>query len=180
MECLFANVEWMLRPQDILILLKLLLFGRDWTYDQIARELGLSSSAVHRSIERVAMAGLYRPESREVSRASLAEFLVHGVRYAFPADWGGEARGVPTAWAAEPLAKKLSFSGKNPPVWPDPQGSVFGIALIPLDPRVPEVARRDEPLGELLALVDAIRIGGARERGLAAKELEKRLKKRRR
>jgi DNA-binding Lrp family transcriptional regulator len=170
----------MLRPQDILILLKLLLLGRDWTYDQIARELGLSSSAVHRGIERVATAGLYRPESREVNRAGLAEFLVHGVRYAFAADWGGEARGVPTAWAAEPLAKKLSSSGKNPPVWADPQGLVFGIALIPLDPRVPEVARRDEPLGELLALVDAIRIGGARERGLAAKEFEKRLKKSRR
>jgi DNA-binding Lrp family transcriptional regulator len=170
----------MLRPQDILILLKLLLLGRDWTYDQIARELGLSSSAVHRGIERVAMAGLYRPESREVNRASLAEFLVHGVRYAFPADWGGEARGVPTAWAAAPLAKKLSSSGKNPPVWPDPHGSAFGIALTPLDPRVPDAARRDESLGELLALVDGIRIGGARERGLAAKELEKRLKKARR
>jgi hypothetical protein len=166
-----------LRRQDILILLKLLPWGHNWTYDQIAHELGLSSSAVHRSVERAAGAGLYSVERRAVNRPELAEFLVHGVRYAFPADWGGEARGMPTAWAAEPLAKKLSSSGKNPPVWPDPQGSVFGIALTPLDPRVPDAVRRDEPLGELLALVDAIRIGGARERGLAAKELEKRLKK---
>jgi hypothetical protein len=167
-----------LRPQDIFILLKLLPWGsQNWTYDHIAHELGLSSSVVHRSVERAAKAGLYSVERREVNRAGLAEFLVHGARYAFPAVWGGEARGVPTAWAAEPLAKKLSSSGKNPPVWPDPHGSVFGIALTPLDPRVPEVARRDESLGELLALVDAIRIGGARERGLAAKELEKRLKK---
>jgi hypothetical protein len=170
----------LLRPQDILILLKLLPWGQNWTYDQIAHELGLSSSAVHRAIERVAKAGLYSVERREVNRADLAEFLIHGLRYAFPPDWGGEARGVPTAWAAEPLAKKLSSSGKNPPVWPDPNGSAFGIALTPLDPRVPDAARRDEPLSELLALVDAIRIGGARERGLAAKELEKRLKKSRR
>jgi hypothetical protein len=54
------------------------------------------------------------------------------------------------------------------------------IALTPLDPRVPDAVRRDKSLGELLALVDAIRIGGARERGLAAKELGKRLKKARR
>jgi hypothetical protein len=167
----------LLRPQDILILLKLLPWGQNWTYDQIAHELGLSSSVVHRSIERSAVAGLYSPERREFNRAGLTEFIVHGLRYAFPADWGGEARGMPTAWAAPPLAQKLSFSGKNPPVWPDPQGSAFGIALTPLDPRVPDAVRRDEPLGELLALVDAIRIGGARERGLAAKELEKRLKK---
>jgi hypothetical protein len=167
----------LLRPQDILILLKLLPWGQNWTYDQIAHELGLSSSAVHRSVERAAKAGLYSIERRAINRAELAEFLVHGLRYAFPADWGGEARGVPTAWAAEPLAKKISTSGKNPPVWSDPHGSVFGIALTPLDPRVPDAVRRDETLGELLALVDAIRIGGARERGLAAKELEKRLKK---
>jgi hypothetical protein len=40
---------------------------------------------------------------------------------------------------------------------------------------VPDAARRDKALGELLALVDGIRIGGARERGLGAKELEGRL-----
>jgi hypothetical protein len=43
------------------------------------------------------------------------------------------------------------------------------IALTPLDPRVPDAVRRDKSLGELQAPVDAIRIGGARERGLAAK-----------
>jgi hypothetical protein len=170
-----------LRPQDIFILLKLLPWaGLSWTYDQIAHELGLGSSVVHRSVERAANAGLYSGERREVNRASLAEFLVHGARYAFPAEWGGEARGMPTAWAVEPLAKKLSASGKNPPVWPDPHGTALGIALTPLDPRVPNAVRQDKSLGELLALVDAIRIGGARERGLAAKELEKRLKKSRR
>lgn len=102
---------------------------------------------------------------------------MHASRFLFPPEWGGEARGVPTAWAAPPLSKKLSASGKNPPVWPDPRGENFGIALKPLDPRVPGAARQDKALGELLALVDAIRIGGARERGLAAKELEKRLAK---
>ena len=30
--------------------------------------------------------------------------MVHGLRYVFPARWGGEARGLPTAWAASPLA----------------------------------------------------------------------------
>jgi hypothetical protein len=181
MEKLNANVRVVLRPQDIFILLKLLPWGsQNWTYDHIAHELGLSSSVVHRSVDRAAKAGLYSAERREVNRASLAEFLVHGARYAFPAEWGGEARGMPTAWAAEPLAKKLSASGKNPPVWPDPHGTALGIALTPLDSRVPDAVRQDKSLGELLALVDAIRIGGARERGLAAKELEKRLKKRRR
>lgn len=109
-----------------------------------------------------------------MDRTSLAEFLVHGLRYVFPAESGGEARGVPTAWAAPPLSERLTQNG-IPPVWPDPHGSVFGIALEPLDPRVPEAARRDERLGQLLSLVDAIRIGGARRKGLAAEILEERL-----
>ena len=52
-----------------------------------------------------------------------------------------------------------------------------GIGLKPLDPRVPDAVRRDVLLGELLALVDAIRIGGSRERSLAAKELKALLRK---
>ena len=52
---------------------------------------------------------------------------------------------MPTAWAAEPLAKKLSVSGKNPPVWPDPHGTALGIALTPLDPRVPMRSAETSP-----------------------------------
>lgn len=163
----------MLRPQDIFILLKLALWRGDrWTFDQIASELGLSASAVHRSVDRSARAGLFAQEKREVERAYLLEFLIHGVRFAFAPEWGGEARGIPTAWAASPLADGLVRSDAPPPVWPDHLGTVRGIALAPLDPRVPDAVRRDEKLGELLALVDAIRIGRARERKMAAGLLE--------
>lgn len=41
---------------------------------------------------------------------------------------------------------------------------------------MPEAALRDPTLYELLALLDAIRDGRARERALAEKALEKRLK----
>jgi hypothetical protein len=62
-----------------------------------------------------------------------------------------------------------------PPVWPDPQGLERGIALAPLHPAVPELARRDAELAERLALIDAIRLGDARIRKLAAKLLSRRL-----
>lgn len=167
----------MLRPYDILVLLKLArIGGLPWTYDSVAHELGLSASAVHRSVDRAVESGLFNRNRREVERASLQELLIHGVRYFFPPEWGGEARGLPTAWAAAPLSEQLAHSGDNPPVWPIPGGKVRGIALVPLDPRVPDAVLHDEPLHELLALVDAIRIGAARERNLAAKELGARLR----
>jgi DNA-binding Lrp family transcriptional regulator len=165
-----------MKPQDIVVLLKLIGQAPAWTFEGIGRELGLSSSAVHRSLDRAANAGLYKPSQRKVDRRALTEFLVHGARYAFPPVRGGEARGTPTAWAAHPLSKELSASGENPPVWPDPFGEVRGIALEPLHPSVPEAARRDRNLGQLLALLDAVRIGGARERSLAAKHLKRLLR----
>jgi len=164
----------MLKAQDIVVLLKLVSKAPDWTFNQIAEELGLSASAVHRSLERAARSGLYHAYQRQVNRAALLEFLLHGARYVFPPVRQGEVRGMPTAWAAPPLSEQLLSSRDNPPVWPYARGKVRGIALEPLHPVAPEAAARDPRLAELLALLDAIRIGNARERGLAGEELGRR------
>lgn len=165
----------MLRAQDLLVLLKLAGNPPSWTFDSVAHDLGLGSSSVHRSVQRAADSGLFDSQRREVNLPALLEFLVHGARYVFPPKWQGEARGRPTAWAAPPLDDQLVSSGGNAPVWADPEGRVRGIALEPLHPAVPDAVRRDQHLWELLALFDAIRVGQARERSLAAQELEKRL-----
>jgi hypothetical protein len=166
----------MLKPQDIVVLLKLVGQRHGWTFERIASELDLSPSAVHRSLERAEKSGLYNSKSKEINRVALLEFLLHGARYVFPPVRQGESRGIPTAWAAAPLRDQLMSSQENPPVWPFAKGKTRGIALEPLHPVVPEAAKSDPTLGELLALFDAIRIGNARERGLAGKELGRRLK----
>lgn len=166
----------MLKPQDIVVLLKLVGRHQGWTFEQIASELDLSPSAVHRSLERAEKSGLYSSKRKEVNQPALLELLQHGAKYVFPPIRQGEARGIPTAWAAPPLRDQLVSSQENVPVWPFAQGKKRGIALEPLHPIVPKAAKRDPALGELLALFDAIRIGNARERGLAGKELGRRLK----
>lgn len=165
----------MLKSQDIVVLLKLAGRQPGWTFEKVAAELDLSPSAVHRSLDRAKQAGLYDAQRRAVNRAALLEFLAHGARYVFPPIRQGEARGVPTAWAAAPLADRLSSSRENIPVWPYARGKVRGIALEPLHPVAPEAASRDRQLGEALALFDAIRIGNARERALAVEELGRRI-----
>lgn len=154
-------------------MLKLVGLEPDWTFGQVAAELDLSASGVHRSLERADQAGLYDARRRKVNRAGLLELLAHGARYVFPAVRQGDARGIPTAWAAPPLVSRLSSSQQAVPVWPYAQGEVRGIGLEPLHPRVPKAVSRDRRLGESLALFDAIRIGNARERGLAIEELGK-------
>lgn len=165
----------MLKAQDIVVLLKLC-GSPSWTFDSIAQELELSASAIHRSLKRASEAGLYSARERRVNLGSLNEFLIHGVRYAFPAIMLGEVRGIPTAWAATPIANRLAASKDAlPPVWPHPLGKVRGLGLEPLHRIVPEAAQKDPELAERLALVDGIRIGDARVRMIAAEELEKRL-----
>ena len=158
------------------------------TYAELGEGLGMSASQVFRSAQRAEEAQLiYRLAGRPAAgdskqqikfwpiRANLKEFLIHGLRYAFPVHHGGLVRGIPTAHAAPPLNQQLAESSEPPPVWPDPQGTVRGLEFSPLYKKVPEAARRDPKLYELLALVDAIRDGRAREREIAIRELTSRI-----
>ena len=77
----------------------------------------------------------------------------------------------PTAHAAPGLA--ASFRGDDDPVViPLRHGPVRGRAVTPIHPSAPGAAARDPKLHELLAIVDALRIGGARDRSVAAAELK--------
>ena len=136
----------------------------------------MSASEVHASVKRATQSGLLRPDQlRAANRKALTEFLVYGLKYAFPPERGGVSRGVPTAHSASPLREQVANTDDLPLVWPDPEGTVRGETLEPLYRCVPKAARNDPELHALLALVDAIRIGRARERELAIKELKERL-----
>lgn len=164
-----------LKPQDILFLLKLVsLRGDSWAYNSIAIELGMSSSEVHAAVKRSLKAGLafegiigVMPNIR-----NLSEFLIHGIQYVFIPEKAGLVRGMPTSYAAPPLSEHFMKDKEPPPVWPDPEGSVRGLSFSPLYKSAPHAARKDERLYELLILVDAIRDGRAREKEVAVKTLK--------
>jgi len=169
----------MLKPQDLLVVLKLWVGrGKTWTYPLLAQELGISLSEVHGAVKRAAKAGflLEANLAHAPNPMALREFLVHGAKFAFPADRGGMTRGVPTAHAAAPLNAEIVPDGEPSPVWPHLEGTARGLAFAPLFPAAPAAAMRDSALYEMLALLDAIRGGRARERQRAIQLLEDRLK----
>ena len=169
-----------LKPQDILILLKFVTLGKqDWSYHTLAVELGMSPSEVHGSIKRSLSANLaFQVNDRiKPNINNLYEFLIHGLKYVYVPDRGGMTRGIPTSYAGSPLNATLAQSSEPPPVWPNPDGNVRGEAFSPLYKSVPKAIRKDKQLYELLVLVDAIRGGRAREREIAIKEIKKRLKR---
>lgn len=167
-----------LLPQDVLVLAKLVSYGgRRPPMAQVAGDLELSPSQVHASLKRLARSRLIAPSTHEPQLRAVEEFLVHGVKYAFPAFRGEATRGMPTAYAAPPLKDAIESGGDPPPVWPNAQGSVRGVTLEPLHKAASGAARRDPVLYELLALIDALRDGRVRERQLAERELTTRLRR---
>jgi DNA-binding Lrp family transcriptional regulator len=169
-----------LKPQDILVALKLCAYrSRRPSFSQMALDLAMSPSEVHAALKRLKSARLiHGPDLAERPNIpALEEFLVHGVKYAFPVSRGGITRGVLTSYAAEPLRREIAAGSEPPPVWPCAEGKDRGVSLQPLYKSAPQAALRDPGLYEYLALVDAIRDGRSRERKIAERELSQRLRK---
>lgn len=161
-----------LRPHDVAVALQLALTP-GMPYRALADAVGLSQGETHNVVKRLAAARLVRPDTRAVHLGALLEFLLGGVPYAFPAELGAETRGVPTAHAAPPLAAE--FPNAESVVWPAVHGDRRGAAVEPLYAAAPATVRSNPPLYELLTLVDALRVGRARERQRAKALLHDRL-----
>lgn len=166
-----------LLAQDVVMLAKLVSYGGQRPpIAQIAADLALSPSQVHLSLRRLVQSRLVDDDGRPIVR-SAEEFLVHGVKYSFPARRGEPTRGIPTAYAASPIREQLAATSELPPVWPSAEGKVRGVTFEPLHKTVPGAAGKDPTLYELLALIDALRDGRARERQIAERELGARLRR---
>jgi hypothetical protein len=166
----------MLKPQDIVVLLKVHVCEKHgWTYAELSDSLGMSASEVHAGLRRCMISGLYGNSSGRLRMQAVLEFLIHGVKYVFPVQPGAMGRGIPTAHCAEPLKSLVSSSTESCYVWADPSGSVKGQIIEPLYKSVPVAIKNDPSLYELLCLIDAIRLGRVREQQLAIQLLEQRL-----
>lgn len=178
-----------MRPQDVPVLLKIIAqynrswveinplgivrvlpkSGRDILNKDIASQLQISPSEVTESLARSAFAGLYDPATKHVMARALLDFLQYGIKYVFPQQPGALVRGMPT----QPLCDLIQSN--EPYVWPDADGAVRGQAIEPLYPTAVQAATNDPLLYEMLALIDAIRVGKSREVNLAVNELSKRI-----
>ena len=161
-------------PLDVVVLLKIVSIGNQpWNQKPLAEELRMSQSEISKSIARSKYAGLLDPNGKKVRKLALIDFLQFGIAYVFPQHPGALVRGIPTAHSAPPLNQTIQSAEHY--VWPSGKGKLRGQSIIPLYPSVVDAVQNDEKLHELLALVDAIRVGRAREREIAIKELKQRI-----
>lgn len=157
-------------PFDVALGLRLL--RPAGTIAQLADELAVVPSQIHGALGRLALAGLVRPDGRSANARALGEFVLQGVRYAFPAVRGALSSGVPTAYSAPALAALVDAT--DVVVWPRAvaEGGVRGFALAPLYARATRLPETSPETYRLLTLVDALRIGDPRTRNAARELLE--------
>src|SRR5262249_31935224 len=133
----------MMKPQDIVVLAKLLSYQKrkgSWTQISLAEELCLSASQVNYALKRLLNTKLIVTILSADNETKLVpiiqsceEFLIHGFKFVFPAEFGSQSPGIPTAYAAPPLNKIIVSGNDLPPVWPAiGKGAVRGIELKPL------------------------------------------------
>lgn len=188
----------MMKSQDVVVLLKLvsleddeqnighqparqgLVGGEDpYSVRGLEAALGISKTEVSASIKRSLASGIAIKDRKtgrpKPNRRQLREFIVHGLKFVFPAKPGTMQRGLPTAFAAPVLRNSLQSAGSLISVWPYARGQEMGQSVEPLFKSVPDAAEKDERLYAYLALVDAVRLGNQREANLAANLLAERL-----
>jgi hypothetical protein len=166
-----------IKNSDIYVLSGLLAHEEDWSYRSLADRLHVPHAVVQRALSRTEDSGLYSALRRRVHLPHFEEFAIHALHFLVPAQLGALVRGVPAAWAAAPMSGAISSSGEEPPpVWPYAHGQVRGQAVEPLHRAAPEAVGEWSDLGEILALLDSLRVGDARVRNVAGDCLSTRLR----
>lgn len=173
-----SSRQWVLKPQDLAIALKLVALKGEWLpYAALGEAMYMSRFEAHAAVQRLMAARLVANVAGVPLpvMAALRSFLVYGAPYAYPAVHSENTIGFATAHSVPPLKGWLAASSEPPLVWPHPEGDVRGMGLLPLYENLPLAARADKVLYEFLALFDVLRSGQARERELAKKYLEERM-----
>ncbi|MDA3891562.1 MAG: hypothetical protein PF517_07860 [Salinivirgaceae bacterium] len=159
-------------PLDVVVMLKIIAYGdQSWLQKTMSEDLFISQSEISKSLVRSKFAGLIDSSGKKVKRLSLMEFIQYGIMYVFPQQPGAIVRGIPTAHSAPPLS--ITIQSTEHYVWPSGKGTVRGQSIVPLYPSVVDAIQKDNKLYEMLSLIDALRVGRAREKELAIKELHK-------
>ncbi len=111
----------------------------------------------------------------QVNRKALFDLIRYAIPYIYPIKQMGLNFGLATGFSAPALIKELTSAGILPYIWPSEYGTTYGQAIEPIYKTVPFASKYDAFIYNCFALIDAYRLGKAREKEIAIKYLEKEL-----
>ena len=89
-------------------------------------------------MERNAVAGLVSADKKRVNYLALRDFLIYGLKYAFPPQPGCSTRGIATARSAHPVNQHIAESEENY-VWKYYKDTKRGNSIVPLYDKIPKI-----------------------------------------
>lgn len=99
-----------------------------------------------------------------INKKALFELIRYAIPYFFPVEQLGLNYGLVTGVSAPILMKELTSGGATSYIWASEYGSTYGQAIEPLYKSVPFAAINDVFVYDCFALIDAYRMGRAREK----------------
>ena len=161
-----------LRPSDLVVACQLAVTPSA-QFLELANSTGISAGECHNAVRRLRLARILMAGERRPATEVLHSFLVQGAPFAFPPVLGALTIGTATAHSSPSFRTVLDSAEGF--VWPDAAGDSRGQSLIPLFPGAPSLPDKNQPLYDLLTIVDALRVGTTRVRKIAAEMLAERL-----
>ena len=164
-----------IKPQDVLVACQLAILGnKPATHAWLSETLHLSSSTVFASLKSLKFAKLVTTSGSgpRVAGQRLLEFLVYGVPTLYYPQKTEIVRGVATAVFSPHFRERFTAGKDLPVVWPYSKGKETGEGLVPLYPSIPIACSKNPDLYQLMATIEILRIGKAREKDAAISYLE--------
>ena len=122
--------RWTTKPQDLLVLLKVAAHPpQRWTYAALGEALAMSASEAHASVKRAVASGLAVAPSRgewSPVRPNLLEFVLHGVRYVWPATSGPVKRNITDGLRCRTSGQRVDGGAGRPAGMGAPDGKAKG------------------------------------------------------
>jgi len=172
-----------MQPQDLLIVLLLMIEKNPLMQKDIAYRLGLSPAAVSYAMTRLEEINLISDNRQMVMRRKVLDFIRYAIDIVYPAKLGPQVRGIPTARSFHLFDEKINFEESinhqmnsiNSYVWQEGNGTAIGSAIKPIYPSIPKIVSSEAELYKTLNLIDIMRVGNSREQKLAMEALEHQL-----
>jgi len=165
-----------IKPQDIVILGKLISEKLWPSQKEIADSLNLSQAEISHALNTLDHIGLINLSNKKINKLAITEFVTHALKYLYPIEKKGTGRGILIGPSSSIFKEKVRSDDYNY-IWPNSNGDSKGIIVTPLLPELSSTVLSNEIMCQFLNVVEVFRgLGGVRHVQEAQKILKDILK----
>jgi hypothetical protein len=151
-----------IKPQDIVILGKLISEKLWPSQKEIADSLNLSQAEISHALNTLDHIGLINLSNKKINKLAITEFVTHALKYLYPIEKKGTGRGILIGPSSSIFKEKVRSDDYNY-IWPNSNGDSKGIIVTPLLPELSSTVLSNEIMCQFLNVVEVFRgLGGVR------------------